>query len=276
MTLQLLERAPPTLPRIVAELRRRQPALAALGLVLLALALPTAIASLLDPRLLGGVSVWTKPLKFMLSASLFALTAAWFFGYLPQARRRAWPARLIVWTVLVTASFEIAYITLQGALGQRSHFNDSSVLHQALFQLMGLAAVLLTATAGLLAQQIAHHGERDLAPAYRLAVVLGLAMTAALGIISGAAIGANGGYAVAVTAPGGLPLFGWSTSGGDLRVAHFFGLHAEQVLPLLGALLVALVPRRAGLLVWSAGALYLLLALGVLLQALAGRPFLPL
>lgn len=78
----------------------------------------------------------------------------------------------------------------------------------------------------------------------------------------------------------GLPLINWSTRGGDLRVAHFVGLHALQVLPLAGYLFSKAGdggrignPTRW---VWLAGALYGGLSLALLLQALWGLPQFPL
>ena len=75
----------------------------------------------------------------------------------------------------------------------------------------------------------------------------------------------------------GLPLVGWSTTGGDLRVGHFVGLHAMQVLPLLGFALTRpwavrrWSQRTRTRLVWTAGASYLGLTVFVTWQALRGQ-----
>jgi hypothetical protein len=91
----------------------------------------------------------------------------------------------------------------------------------------------------------------------------------------GAAPTTIGAHSVGVADGGpGLPIVGWSTVGGDLRVAHFFGLHAMQVLPFIGWLLSrrpSLGARHRLLLVWSSGLAYLGLVLVLTWQALRGQ-----
>ena len=73
----------------------------------------------------------------------------------------------------------------------------------------------------------------------------------------------------------GLPVVGWSTEAGDLRAAHFVGLHGLQAMP-LAAWLVGRrqrlgVGRRVAL-VWTAAGLHGGLVLVLAWQALRGQP----
>lgn len=64
-----------------------------------------------------------------------------------------------------------------------------------------------------------------------------------------------------------LFVLGWSKTVGDLRIAHFIGMHALQVLPLLSFYLL----RNTKAIIVLA-LLYGLLALVTLVQALQGKP----
>ena len=56
-----------------------------------------------------------------------------------------------------------------------------------------------------------------------------------LTLIAGFTLGSMGSHWIGgdQTDATGLPVFGWSTTGGDLRVAHFLGLHVMQALPVM-------------------------------------------
>src|SRR5262249_53271058 len=76
----------------------------------------------------------------------------------------------------------------------------------------------------------------------------------------------------------GLPLVGWSTVGGDLRVAHFLALHAMQLMPLAGWAIdrwarTRSATRRAAL-VAAAAASYTGLMLLLWWQAMRAQPLL--
>jgi hypothetical protein len=228
-----------------------EPRLMAFALLMLAAAVPAAMALGLDDRLFRGVNVWVKPIKFMLASALLAVTTAWFATHLQVVAQRGRALRALSWTLIVSAGFEVVYITLQAALGQASHYNVGDAFHGLMYSLMGLFAMTLTATQPWLAWLLWRHGQPGLAPAYRLSVLLGLVLTFVLG--AGAAIPLA---QLQPPAGAGWPLVGWHLQGGDLRIAHFIGIHAGQVLPLLGALLSArsAQPRPAVAGVWLATA----------------------
>ena len=254
------------LPGLWRELWGRQPLLTLFGAVLLALLLPLALAAGFDERLLRGANVWWKPMKFALSIAVFALTTAWFIGHLPAARRSSRAVRWVVGLVVGAGSFEFLYIALQAGLGAASHYNETSVFHAVMYALMGVGALLLTASQPMLAWQLHRHPQPALAPAYRLAVTTGLLLTFVLGAGVGLLLSAY-----QPPSGAGLPLLGWSTTGGDLRPAHFLGIHAQQLLPLAGLALARLPQRLGRPAVLALVMLYVLACAGLVVYGMAGR-----
>lgn len=245
---------------LVREAWRRAPLLTALTLGHLALALLFALGAALDDTRVLGIGRWVKPLKFSLSIALYLGALAWYAPEFGPERARRRPLALAGWTMVV----EIAAIATQAARGTTSHYNVASWLDGGIFTAMGLAIAANTmAMAWCAALAWRSHAQEP--SAYRLGIVLGLLVALAGSAVGGAMI-ANNAHTVGLPDGGpGLPLIDWSTAAGDLRVAHFVGLHALQGLPLLGAL----AGRRAvvgAAVAWSA------LTLATLGQALAARP----
>jgi hypothetical protein len=184
--------------------------------------------------------------------------------------------------------FEIAIINAQAWRGTTSHFNVSTPLDSTLFALMGIAifAQTLASIAVAVAFWRQPFADRALGWALRLGMTLTIvgAFTGALMTSPTAAqlaeanatgrLSTSGAHTVGAPDGGaGLPLTGWSTQHGDVRVPHFVGLHALQVLPFIA--LVVLRGRKAQsrtFLTISAAGAYTLLFLALLVQAIRGLP----
>ena len=223
----------------------------------------------LDHRLVTGALVWLKPLKFALSITAFAWTLGWLLADLPAEAQRS--VRRLSRGVAVSMAVEIAVIFVQAARGTTSHYNNSSALNAILFSLMGifiLVNTLLSAWALYLAWRHRPHGPAGYVWGLRLGLLVFL-----VGSVLGGFMIQHHQHTVGAPDGGpGLPGLGWSTRAGDLRAAHFLGMHALQALPLLGWVCSRWLPRRAVGLTWAGAALYAGAVAGLFMLAVAGRP----
>ncbi|PRX45382.1 hypothetical protein B0I33_10945 [Prauserella shujinwangii] len=209
----------------------------------------------LDDRVLLGAPIWLKPFKFAVSIAAYSVTWAWLLTLLQRGRRLA---HRVSTGIVVIMAVEYGIIVTQVVRGRASHFNAATPLDSALFSIMGVSiAALWTATLVLTVLLLR---TRIADPAARWAIRLG-ALVSLVGIGLGALMvgptdeqarslrdgtfeGVIGAHSVGVADGGpGMPITGWSTTGGDLRIPHFVGMHALQALPLL-ALLLGILARR--------------------------------
>jgi hypothetical protein len=265
-------------PRLRGALAPFEPRLARAGLAILALMGPTALALALDPRSLNDIPIWIKPLKFQASVGLYLLTLAWFMAALPERVRRGRVAGALVAAAIGASFFEIAYITLQAARGLASHYSVADPFHAAMYTLMGIGAVTLTAVSPAVAALLWRHRPARWTTAFWLSAILGLALTFVLGAGAGAVLSAGDGHWIGGVRSdaGGVPVFGWSRTGGDLRAAHFLGMHALHGLPIVGFIAGRLLPpgKAIGAVV-TATAAYCAVTGVVFWLALSGIPLFP-
>jgi hypothetical protein len=252
---------------LLADARRGHAGLYWTAVAMTVLAVITAGLAMLDQRTLVGAPLWFKPLKFSISIALYSLALAWMLG---QLKERA--MRRTAWVIVAGLVLEMVIIVGQAARGQMSHFNDDGGVGTVLFAIMGATITVVWFATLAIALRFLREPGRDRAMA--LAIRLGLVVSL-VGMAVGFELSANGGHSVGVPDGGpGLFFVGWSTTGGDLRIAHFVGLHALQVLPLVAALLAqrSLPEAIRARIVWSVGLGYLGLVLLLLWQALRAQP----
>jgi hypothetical protein len=221
------------------------PPLTAVGALMLVVAGASLVGMVVDPRIITGAPAWLKPFKFAVSTAIYSLTLAWIFGWLS-----GWPRvrRVVGWTTAIVFVLEVALIDIQAWRGTSSHFNVSTTLDAVLFFVMGGAILLQTLVSVAVAVALwrQRFTDRPLGWALRLGMTLTIvgALTGPLmtrpttaqlaHARAGGRMTISGAHSVGGLDGGpGVPLTGWSREHGDLRVPHFVGLHAVQVLALI-------------------------------------------
>jgi hypothetical protein len=215
---------------VLAVARRGHRGLFAFAVAMSVLTPVLAVLAVVDDRVLLGAPLWFKPLKFAISLALYAATLAWMLG---QLRERT--LQRTGWVVTAAAAIEMAVIVGQAAVGNRSHYNMDTPLSAALWSVMGVTIVMLWLATLAVALRFLREPGRDRAAT--TAIRLGL-VVALIGLAEGFLMATAATHTVGAPDGGpGRPLLGWSTVGGDLRIAHFIGMHALQGLPLFAAAL---------------------------------------
>jgi hypothetical protein len=235
---------------------------------------------LFDPRTVGGVSTWEKPLKFFISSVIFALTYSWLSSFVTKNQRAV---KIAGWAILIAFLVELSLITGVAAFAQTSHFNVSSPLAITIWALMAVFISTVLVATVILSLLIIR--DRSQPAEVRLGLGLGsintsIGMALAFLMTSPTATqlanfqGIAGSLSVGAADGGpGLPFLGWSTVAGDLRVGHFFGLHAIQVAIVLVAIALSF-PNAARIPALVVGNLTYLGFVGLTtFQALRAEPF---
>jgi hypothetical protein len=246
-----------------------------------------------------GVSTWVKPAKFAASVAIAAFTLAWMIGQLDGRSRGL---RRAAGLIAAMAALELVIITIQAARGVPSHFNARTRLDVIAFAVMGAGITIFWLAQGYVFVRALRHRFADAAVGWGIRLGLGIALAGgAVAFLmtrptpaqletlkAGRPSPAVGAHAVGVPDGGpGLPIARWSTEGGDLRVPHFLGLHALQLLPLAGVFFArrrrravergtepSIAEARARALTIAVGASTLGLVVVTLVQALRAQPLL--
>ncbi|GAB4057296.1 hypothetical protein [Catellatospora paridis] len=221
------------------------------AMAMFALVLACAVGMLADDRLLMGESVWLKPMKFGFAMGVYGLTLAWLLSRLRKGSRLGW------WlgTVFAVAGLlDVGAVAYAAAHGTFSHFNANTDPVARTVQTVfgfGIMPLLLTTLAIAVLVLIQRAGDRAVTRALRAGLGLALAgMVVALWLSNSAGatprtvtdanghlVSLTGGHGIGDPDGSGMPITHWSTTGGDLRVPHFVGMHGIQVLLLVTAVL---------------------------------------
>ena len=263
--------------KIYNNIRSQEPALFYFGLAHFILWIIFLIMTQIDSTVILGINAWIKPSKFAISIAIFLWTMAAYLSVIPYGKGGKMK-NFLRWGFITTMVVEMILIAYQSARGIPSHFNISTVESGIIFGTMGfMIAVSTLLVIVLMVTMILR--KIEVSTPVQIGMVGGI-LIFLVGSSMGGFMVTNMAHSVGGADGGpGLPYVNWSTEFGDYRVAHFFGIHALQIIPLLAygyqkfaRTLKKNVPYAMIFTIFTS-ILYLFFVLILYLQARAGIPF---
>ena len=216
--------------KFLIELKRRNAVFYWYGWLCFAGTLAGLLMIQLTDTMVLGINAWIKPTKFFISVVIFCWSMGWYMNHLDQGRK----VRVYSWMVVLVMTYELFVITWQAANGRLSHFNISTALYQTLFALMGIAISILVGWTAYIGYLFFRQKKFSVPMPYIWGIRLGIILFAIFAF-EGGLMASHLAHTVGSPDGGaGLPVVNWSKQYGDLRIAHFVGVHALQLLPLFG------------------------------------------
>jgi len=164
-------------------------------------------------------------------------------------------------------TLENVYIVLQAAQGLTSHFNISTPIYSMMWSVMALAAIGISVATAIVGISFFTNQFPAIPAGYLWGIRMGLIIFVIFSM-EGMVMGARMAHTVGgADGSNGIPITNWSLRYGDLRIAHFLGMHALQVLPLVG---FYIFKSSRGVVFVSI--LYAVLVVTTFVQALRGKP----
>jgi hypothetical protein len=216
-------------------------------------------------NLIGGESAWAKPARYYLSSSISIWTFGWFIFHINSKRQ----IKLFSWLIAMTLFIETTVILIQSYRGVPSHFNTSDPFNSMMNGLLFSVMLIFLITISYLTLIFFKQKKMPISQHYTWGLRMGL-LNFVIFSISGIIMFAKMTHCIGGIENGeGMALFNWSHKHGDLRIAHFMGVHALQIIPLLSYYLFT---KKIQVINFSI--LYFLATLSFLILALLGIPIL--
>ena len=210
-----------------------------------------------------GENLWAKPTRYYLSFGISIWSMAWLMDYLQSKVAK----RVSTFFLFTTVLAETTIVMLQSARGVPSHFNNTDPFNTLMHSTILLSSLLYSMVVFYLCFLFFTQKKMPISQHYTWGIRMGILLFLIFSL--------SGGYMFhimkhSVGGPdggAGLPMFNWSTKYGDLRVAHFLGIHSLQIIPLVS---YYFLQKKNQVIRFSI--LYAVLVITMFILALAGIP----